>query len=145
MGDRQHQYRRRRGQGQRLYGHAVVLREMSYGRRIQFAGRSHESVRGKHPGGEYGPEFTSKGPDQWAYGNQVVLDFSRPGKPTDNAFIESFNGSVRTECLNENWFLSLGDGKEKIESWRRDYNEHRPHSNLASREFASSGQTSLAR
>ncbi|WP_207394399.1 integrase core domain-containing protein, partial [Bremerella alba] len=73
---------------------------------------------------------------------------SRPEKPTDNAFIESFNGSVRAECLNETWFLSLKDAKEKIESWRRDYNEHRPHSalgNLAPREFASSGQASLAR
>ena len=95
-----------------------------------------------------GPEFTSKALDQWAYANRVVLDFSRPGKPTDNALIESFNGSVRAECLNENWFLSLDDAKEKIESWRRDYNEQRPHSalgNLAPREFASSGQASLAR
>ncbi|MCC9600736.1 IS3 family transposase [Stieleria sp. JC731] len=95
-----------------------------------------------------GTEFTSKAVDRWAYENGVVLDFSRPGKPTDNAFIESFNGSVRTECLNENWFLSLDDAKEKIESWRQDYNEHRPHSalgNLAPKEFASSGQASLAR
>ena len=95
-----------------------------------------------------GPEFTSKAIDQWAYANQVTLDFSRPGKPTDNAFIESFNGSVRAECLNENWFLSLEDAREKIEAWRQDYNEHRPHSalgNLAPREFASSGQASLAR
>ena len=95
-----------------------------------------------------GPEFTSKALDHWAYGHGVVLDFSRPGKPTDNAFIESFNGSVRTECLNENWFLSLEDAKEKIESWRVDYNQHRPHSalgNLAPGEFASSGQASLAR
>jgi putative transposase len=95
-----------------------------------------------------GTEFTSKAVDRWAYENQVVLDFSRPGKPTDNAFIESFNGSVRAECLNENWFLSLDDAKEKIEAWRVDYNEHRPHSalgNLAPSEFASSGQASLAR
>lgn len=85
-----------------------------------------------------GTEFTSKAVDRWAYENGVVLDFSRPGKPTDNAFIESFNGSVRAECLNENWFLSLDDAKENIESWRRDYNEHRPHSalgNLAPKEF----------
>ena len=95
-----------------------------------------------------GTEFTSKAMDRWAYEHGVTLDFSRPGKPTDNAFIESFNGSVRTECLNENWFLSLDDAKEKIESWRQDYNEHRPHSalgNLAPKEFASSGQASLAR
>ena len=95
-----------------------------------------------------GPEFTSKALDKWAYDNKVILDFSRPGKPTDNAFIESFNGSVRAECLNENWFLSLADAKEKVESWRVDYNEQRPHSalgNLAPKEFASSGQGTLAR
>ena len=86
--------------------------------------------------------------DRWAYESGVNLDFSRLGKPTDNALIESFNGSVRAECLNENWFLSLEDAKDKIESWRQDYNEHRPHSalgNLAPKEFALSGQASLAR
>jgi putative transposase len=77
-----------------------------------------------------GPEFISKELDKWAYENKVTLDFSRPGKPVDNAFIESFNGSFRDECLNVNWFLSLEDAKEKIESWRRDYNEYRPHSSL---------------
>ena len=90
-----------------------------------------------------GPEFTSKALDKWAYDHKVILDFSRPGKPTDNAFIESFNGSVRAECLNENWFLSLADAKEKIEAWRVDYNEQRPHSawgSLAPKEFALSGQ-----
>ena len=75
-----------------------------------------------------GPEFTSKCLDQWAYLNGVALDFSRPGKPTDNAFIESFNGRLRQECLNENWFLSLEDASEKVESWRRHYNGERPHS-----------------
>ena len=65
-----------------------------------------------------GPEFTSKRLDQWAYLNGVALDFSRPGKPTDNAFIEAFNGRFRQECLNENWFLSLEDAEEKVESWR---------------------------
>ena len=70
-----------------------------------------------------GPEFTSKALDKWAYENKVILDFSRPGKPTDNALIESFNGSLRAECLNENWFLSLDDAKEKIEAWRVNYNE----------------------
>ena len=74
-----------------------------------------------------GSEFTSKALDQWAYANGVALDFSRPGKPTDNALIESFNGRFRAECLNENWFLSLEDAEEKIEAWRIDYNEHRPH------------------
>ena len=77
-----------------------------------------------------GPEFISKELDRWAYENMVTLDFSRPGKPVDNAFIESFNGSFRDECLNTNWFLSLGDAEEKIEAWRQDYNEWRPHSSL---------------
>ena len=78
-----------------------------------------------------GTEFTSKVLDQWAYSNGVKLDFSRPGKPTDNAFIESFNGRVRQECLNENWFLSLADARHKVESWRQEYNNERPHSALA--------------
>ena len=73
-----------------------------------------------------GPEFISKELDKWAYEHGVSLDFSRPGKPVDNAFIKSFNGSFRDECLNTNWFLSLEDAKEKIEAWRRDYNEWRP-------------------
>lgn len=77
-----------------------------------------------------GPEFTSKVLDQWAYSNQATLDFSQPGKPTDNAFIESFNGSLRAECLNENWFLSIEDAQTKIDTWRCDYNDHRPHSAL---------------
>lgn len=65
-----------------------------------------------------GPEFVSLALDKWAYENGVTLDFSRPGKPTDNPFIESFNGSLRDECLNTNWFLSLEDAQEKIETWR---------------------------
>jgi len=77
-----------------------------------------------------GSEFISKAMDLWAYDNEVKMDFSRPGKPTDNAFIESFNGSLRDECLNTNWFLSLEDAKEKIETWRREYNEYRPHSSI---------------
>jgi len=76
----------------------------------------------------YGPEFVSLSLDKWAYDNSVVLDFSRPGKPTDNPFIESFNGSFRDECLNVNWFLSLSDAQQKIENWRQDYNHFRPHS-----------------
>ena len=65
-----------------------------------------------------------------AYQKDVVLDFSRPGKPTDNAFIESFNGKFRAECLNTHWFMSLDDARAKMEAWRRDYNEVRPHSAL---------------
>jgi len=77
-----------------------------------------------------GSEFISKVLDKWAYEHSVTLDFSRPGKPMDNAMIESFNGSFRDECLNVNWFLSIEDAKEKIEMWREDYNEFRPHSSL---------------
>lgn len=77
-----------------------------------------------------GSEFISKTLDKWCYEKKVSLSFSRPGKPTDNATIESFNGSFRDECLNTNWFLSLQDAKEKIEAWRQDYNEFRPHSSL---------------
>jgi putative transposase len=77
-----------------------------------------------------GPEFISKELDRWAYENKVTLDFSRPGKPIDNAFIESFNGSFRDECLNTNWFLSIEDAQEKIEDWRQEYNEWRPHGSL---------------
>lgn len=77
-----------------------------------------------------GPEFISKDLDKWAYENGVILDFSRPGKPTDNALIESFNGSFRDECLNVNWFLSIDDAGKKIEAWRQEYNSFRPHSSL---------------
>ena len=80
-----------------------------------------------------GSEFISKALDLWAYGNAVTLDFSRPGKPTDNPFIESFNGSFRDECLNLNWFLSLDDAQQKVEAWQVDYNEHGPHQSLNDR------------
>lgn len=86
-----------------------------------------------------GPEFISMDLDRWAYENGVELDFSRPGKPTDNAMIESFNRSFRDECLNMHWFLSLEDAREKIEIWRQEYNDFRPHSSLENRtpsEFA---------
>ncbi len=77
-----------------------------------------------------GSEFISKILDKWAYEHGVTMDFSRPGKPMDNAMIESFNGSFRDECLNVNWFLSIEDAREKIEMWRQDYNEFLPHSSL---------------
>lgn len=77
-----------------------------------------------------GSEFISKDFDKWAYDNGVTLDYSRPGKPTDNPFIESFNGSFRDECLNINWFLSLEDAYEKINAWIEEYNNFRPHSSL---------------
>ena len=78
-----------------------------------------------------GSEFISKALDKRAYENKITLDFSRPGKPTDNAFIESFNGSFRDEYLNVNWFLSMEDAQDKIERWRKEYNHYRPHSSLA--------------
>jgi putative transposase len=71
--------------------------------------------------------------DLWAYQRGVTLDFSRPGKPTDNAFIESFNGKFRAECLNAHWFMSLDDARRKCEAWRRDYNEERPHSAIGNK------------
>jgi putative transposase len=77
-----------------------------------------------------GSEFISKVMDKWAYERGVKLDFSRPGKPTDNAAVESFNGRLRQECLNAHWFLSLADAQAKIGAWRQDYNESRPHSSL---------------
>ena len=77
-----------------------------------------------------GSEFISKSLDKWAYDHKVTLDFSRPGKTTDNPYIESFNGSFRDEGLNTNWFMSLQDAKEKIEAWRQEYNAFRPHSSL---------------
>lgn len=77
-----------------------------------------------------GTEFTSVVLDQWAYWNGVTLDFIRPGKPVDNAFIEAFNSRFRQECLNENWFLSVADAQERIDAWREHYNSERPHSSL---------------
>jgi len=77
-----------------------------------------------------GPEFAGKVLDEWAYRKGVKLNFIRPGKPIENAYIESFNGRLRDECLNTNWFLSLKHARYVIEEWRRDYNEVRPHSSL---------------
>jgi len=85
-----------------------------------------------------GSEFFSRAMDSWAYRNQVKLDFIRPGRPVENAFIESFNGRLRDECLNTQVFLSLEDARAKLEAWRRDYNTRRPHSsigNLSPSEF----------
>ncbi len=124
--------------GQRLTGDDVVdvLEQVKEQR------GSPESIRVDN-----GPEFISRSLDWWAYFNHVTLDFSRPGKPTDNAYIESFNGRVRQECLNQHWFLSLEDAQEQIDHWRLDYNEHRPHSSLGNQtpvEFAKkSSQTCL--
>lgn len=78
-----------------------------------------------------GPEFQSKALDAWAHQRGVRLEFIRPGKPVENAFIESFNGRLRDECLNQHWFLSLSDARRTIESWRVSYNTARPHRGLA--------------
>jgi putative transposase len=86
-----------------------------------------------------GSEFSGRLLDLWAYHHQVQIDFSRPGKPTDNSFVETFNGSLRDECLNVHWFETMEDARTSIEAWRRDYNESRPHMALKDRtpaEFA---------
>lgn len=77
-----------------------------------------------------GPEFISKDLDRWAYWNHVELDFSRPGKPSDNALVEAFNSRFRQECLNQHWFLSLEDAHTKLQAWQTEYNGERPHSAL---------------
>jgi putative transposase len=73
-----------------------------------------------------GNEFTSQAMDLWAYRNSAKIDFSRPRKPTDNALVESFNGTLRSECLNIHWFLGLKEAKQLIEAWRREYHDSRP-------------------
>ena len=92
--------------------------------------RLQEGIVPKRIQTDNGSEFISKEVDRWAYENGVIMDYSRPGKPTDNPFIESFNGSFRDECLNAHWFLSLEDADEKMVSWRVEYNSYRPHSSL---------------
>lgn len=87
-----------------------------------------------------GPEFDGQVLDKWAYRRNVRLSFIRPGKPNENAYIESFNGKFRDECLNEHWFISLTHARSIIEAWRIEYNTERPHSSLANltpEEFAS--------
>ncbi len=120
--------------GQRLTGdHVVEVLE-----RVSQSRTTPQSIRVDN-----GPEFISRSLDLWAYWNEVKLDFSRPGKPTDNALIESFNGKLRQECLNQHWFLSLQDAVEKVQRWRDEYNLRRPHSALGNQtpnEFAASAR-----
>lgn len=80
-----------------------------------------------------GSEFTSRALDQWAYWNRVTLDFSRPGRPTDNAHVEAFNGTLRRECLSQWWFTSLADAEQRLRAWRDEYNNSRPHGSLEHR------------
>jgi putative transposase len=77
-----------------------------------------------------GTEFFSKAMDEWAHKRHVHLDFIRPGRPTENGYIESFNGKLRDECLNAELFFDLVDARKKLAAWQKDYNEHRPHSSL---------------
>jgi putative transposase len=77
-----------------------------------------------------GPEFISRALDVWAYRRGIELHFIRPGKPVENAYIESFHSRFRDECLNANWFRDISDARFQIERWRRDYNEARPHTSL---------------
>lgn len=91
-----------------------------------------------------GPEFAGSALDAWAYRRGVKLCFIDPGKPSQNGYIESFNGKLRDECLNENWFVDLADCRRTVEAWRQDYNTERPHSSLGGKtpaEFAMSGVT----
>jgi putative transposase len=93
-----------------------------------------------------GPEFASKALDEWAYRRGIKLNFIRPGKPVENAYAESFIGRLRDECLNENWFSSVREARDIIETWRRDYNEVRPHSSLddlSPREFIENTEKTL--
>lgn len=82
---------------------------------------------------DQGPEFISMDLDLWAWSEGVTLDFSRPGKSTDNAFLESFNGKVRAKCIYQNWFLSLDNAQSKCEAYLREYNEDRPHSAIGNK------------
>jgi putative transposase len=93
--------------------------------RLRLQGRLPQCIRVDN-----GPEFTGKTLDAWAHAHHVRLDFIRPGKPTDNGHIESFNGKLRDECLNQHVFLSLADARDSLEKWRKDYNRARPHSAL---------------
>jgi putative transposase len=93
---------------------------------------------------DHGPEFEGQVLDAWAYEANVQLSFIRPGKPNENAYIESFNGKFRDECLNEHWFTSMPHARAIIEAWRIEYNTERPHSslgNLTPEEFARKNAT----
>ena len=95
-----------------------------------------------------GTEFTSRALDHWAYWNHMALDFSRPGKPVDNAFVEAFNATVRQECLSRDWFTSIEDAQMILDTWRHDYANVRPHSSLGQQtpaQFRAGGNVTSAR
>jgi putative transposase len=87
-----------------------------------------------------GTEFTSRDLDHWAYWNRVRRDFSRPGRPTDNPFLEAFNGSLRRECLSQDWFLDLDDARRTLQGWRGEHNNVKPHRSLADQAAARFGR-----
>jgi putative transposase len=91
------------------------------------------AIRGKPDrlGSDNGPEFRCMKMDQWAYRYGVKLQFIPPGKPTKNAYIESFNATFRDDCLNQHWFRDIKDARETIEAWRKVYNTIKPHGSLA--------------
>lgn len=118
-----------------LYSRECLIIEAAHSLRADSVEESLEILRAKGLCPEVitvdnGSEFISKKMDAWAYKNKVKLDFIRPGKPIENAFIESFNGRLRDECLNARVFHSIEDAKEKLAAWRLDYNTERPHSSL---------------
>ena len=93
---------------------------------------------------DHGLEFEGQVLDEWAYRHDVKLNFIRPGKPVENAYVESFNGRFRDECLNEHWFLSMAHAREVIERWRVEHNTERPHSSLGNvppEEYALNGRS----
>ncbi len=100
-----------------------------------------KAAKGKLPSvitADNGTEFTSKALDAWAFERGVKLDFTTPGRPTENGFVESFQGRFRDECLNVEIFDDLEDARKKIQGWKRDYNTRRPHSalgNISPREY----------
>ena len=91
-----------------------------------------------------GPEFAGQTLDAWAYRHNVELRFIRPGKPIENAYVESFNGKLRDECLNEHWFLSVAEAQQIIEAWCVDYNTVRPHRSLGQQTPAAYAATACA-
>ena len=90
-----------------------------------------------------GAEFTGRAMDTWAHQAGVKLNFIRPGKPVENGYIESFNGRLRDECLNVEVFLDLADARRKLDAWRNDYNQRRPHSALADRQAGNIGPRTI--
>lgn len=126
---------------------AVEIDTSISGLRVQRVLETVVVERGR-PGGivvDNGPEFRSRVMQAWSEQRHVSLQFIEPGRPMQNAFIESFNGRLRDECLNSNWFLNLRDARRKIRAWVRDYNEQRPHSSLGyvtPSEFAAAARVS---